>query len=343
MDRWIVERIVHFDFRSDEIVRSGCVHFGFHDRRGRHYGVMHERHFFGLIGDANTLTWTVAPRQVLPGVPNIVADLEYPMYVDCLPDDTLVVSNFKTARLYRIDPRSMTARLLVDGHRIGMRDMGNCVVDDEGLVWVNEVTGCRVWRFDDGGKIVLSLGSGTSGFQSHPTAFDAVRFGWIYDIRRGTDGSIYVLDSTNYALRVIDIGAGCVRTVAGTGRPGYDGDGGDARSATFGSDATAEFDGPISLSLDDQGNAYIGDRFNHVVRMVDRAGRITTIAGHRDVGHEQANDPTERDALRLSLPQISSMDCYGDRLFVPTDLTAESGDLAVLRRVDGSGGVGSIA
>lgn len=50
---WTVERIIHIDFRSDEIVRSGCVHFGFHDRRGRHYGIMHPRHFLGLIGEAD--------------------------------------------------------------------------------------------------------------------------------------------------------------------------------------------------------------------------------------------------------------------------------------------------
>ena len=36
----------------------------------------------------------------------------------------------------------MTARLLVDGHALGLIDMGNCVVDDDGYIWVNEVTGC---------------------------------------------------------------------------------------------------------------------------------------------------------------------------------------------------------
>jgi Glu-tRNA(Gln) amidotransferase subunit E-like FAD-binding protein len=30
-----------------------------------------------------------------------------------------------------------------------MKDAGNCVVDNEGLVWVNEVVGCRIWRFDE--------------------------------------------------------------------------------------------------------------------------------------------------------------------------------------------------
>ena len=335
--RWAVERIVHFDFRSDEIVRSGCVHFGFHDRHGRHYGIVHQRHFFGLIGEEDRLVWTVARRPVFADVPNISADLEFPMYVDALEDETLVVSNFKTAALYRIDVRSMTARLIVDGHAIGMRDMGNCVVDDEGYIWVNEVTGCRIWRFDPKGVTALTLGDGTPGFASDPTDFGAVRFNWIYDIRRGPDGNVYVLDSRNYALRVIDLNGRCVRTVAGTGKPGYDGDGGDARSATFGGDPKARFDGPISLSLDEDGSAYVGDRFNHVVRVVDRAGGMSTIAGRYDVSHEQANDLAEREPLRLSLPQISSMDWYGDRLFVPTDLTAESGDLVVLQRVDVSG------
>lgn len=268
---------------------------------------------------------------MLPDVPNIAAGLEYPMYVDALPDDTLVVSNFRTAELYRIDVRAMTARLLVDGHAIGMRDMGNCVVDDEGYIWVNEVTGCRVWRFDPTGRPPLVLGDGTSGFASAPADFDAVRFNWIYDIRRGPDGGIYVLDSRNYALRVIDLAARCVRTVAGTGRAGYDGDGGDARGATFGGDPKAKFDGPISLSLDDEGNAYVGDRFNHVVRVIERGGVITTIAGHPAVEREQANDPMERDRLRVNLPQISSMDYRDGRLFVPTDLTPDSGDLVVLR------------
>lgn len=331
--RWTVERIVHFDFRSDEIVRSGCVHFGFHDRRGRHYGIMHQRHFLGLIGDKDRLAWTVAPRPVFADVPNISAGLEFPIYVDALNDGTLVVSNFKTAELYRIDVRSMTAQLLVDGHAIGMRDMGNCVVDDEGFIWVNEVTGCRIWRFDPTGRPALTLGDGNAGFTPDPVEFGAARFNWSYDIRRGPDGNIYVLDSRNYALRVIDLGTRRVRTVAGTGKPGYEGDGGDARDATFGGDPNAKFDGPISLSFDDDGNTYVGDRFNHVVRAIDRAGRITTIAGHRAVANDEANDTEQRDPLRLSLPQISSMDYYAGRLFVPTDLTSDSGDLVVLRIV----------
>jgi hypothetical protein len=44
------------------------------------------------------------------------------------------------------------------------------------------------------------------------------------------------------------------------------------------------------------------------------------------------NNPEEKDPLKLNLPEISSMDYYNGQLFVPTDLSPEAGDLAILRR-----------
>jgi hypothetical protein len=330
--KWIIDQIVHFDFERD-IVRSGLAHFGFHDRQGRYFAVAHTKHFMGLVGEADRLKWTVASQSVFADVPNISAPLDLPMYVDSLSEDALVVSNFKTAELYRIDLSAMTARLLVEGHALGMVDMGNCVVDDEGCIWVNEVTGCRLWRFDAAGQPAEVLGDGTSGFQSDSVPFGESRFNWMYDIRRGPNHTIYVVDSRNFAVRAVDVAQRCVRTVAGDGRPGYEGDGGAALYARFGSNPNAKFDGPISLSVDDEGNVYIGDRFNHVVRMIDGAsGVISTIAGAQRAYDGQVNNPMERDPLRLNLPKISSLDYSNDRLFVPTDLAADSGDLVVLHK-----------
>ena len=77
------------------------------------------------------------------------------------------------------------------------------------------------------------------------------RFNWIYDLRRGPEGNIYILDSKNYAVRKIDIDKETVELIAGTGKPGYTGDGGDAKDATFGGNKESYFDGPWSLSLDE--------------------------------------------------------------------------------------------
>ncbi|HSB37823.1 MAG TPA: hypothetical protein VLD13_01945 [Gaiellaceae bacterium] len=330
MSGWVVERILRFE--PGDFVNDGLAHFGFHLRDGRYVAIAHRRHYLALVGESGRVEWTVAAAPPLPGVPNVSADLEYPIYADALPDRTLVVSSFGNALLHRIDPATTSAQVLVDGGALGLADMGNCVVDGEGLVWVNEVTGCRLWRFDLAGRAIETLGDGSRGFDAEPVGFDAVRFGWIYDVRRGPGEAIYVLDSGNYALRAVDPGTRTVRTIAGSGAPGYSGDSGDARAATFGSDPEAAFDGPISLSVDEAGNAYVGDRFNHVVRMIDgESGVVSTIAGRSDAD-ESGNDLAERDPLRLSLPKISSLDYHRGRLFVPTDVAGDAGELAVLRR-----------
>jgi hypothetical protein len=328
---WTVERIIHFG--PEDFVKNGLSHFGFHDRNGKHYAISHQKHFLGLVGENDRLEWTVAAHQIFEGTPNIAANLNYPMYIDNLPDKTLIVSNFGDAHLYRIDVGKKKAELFADGSKIGMKDAGNCVVDNEGHVWVNEVKGCKIWRFDSTGKPVLTLGDGTPGFQSGTTDFGKARFSWIYDIRRGPDGNIYVLDSKNFAVRLIDLKRRVVHTLAGTGKPGYEGDNGDALNATFGSDPEARFDGPISLSLDEEGNIFVGDRQNHVVRIIHKkSGTIRTIAGNHNSVKGMKNNPEEKNPLNLNLPEISSMAYHNRQLLIPTDLTPETGDLAVLRR-----------
>jgi hypothetical protein len=63
-----------------------------------------------------------------------------------------------------------------------------------------------------------------------------------------------------------------------------------------------------------------------------KTGIIRTIAGNHQRIHGQKNNPNETGPLKLNLPEISSMDYHSGRLFVPTDITADSGDLIVLRR-----------
>ena len=159
--------------------------------------------------------------------------------------------------------------------------------------------------------------------------FDQVKFNWIYDLRLSPDGNIYVLDSKNFAVRRIDKDNKVVTTVAGTGKPGYTGDGGDAVSATLGSKAGEYFDGPLSMALDEDGNIYIGDTQNHVLRMVTKTGNIiTTIAGKRKIQPHKRNNPEEKDPLALNLPYICSLDYYNKCLFVPE----WDGDLVILER-----------
>jgi hypothetical protein len=332
--KWEVDRIVMFD--SEHQWKDGYAKFGFHDRQGNRYVLNHENHFVGRIGPGDGLLWTVASEPVFPDLPNIEAAIRNPMYLDQLAADVFLISCLSNRHLYRVDTKSMKADLLVDGSKLGMKDMGNCVLDDRKCIWVNEVQGCRVWRFDAEGNPLLVLGNGQPELQTGTVRFDQARFNWIYDIRRGPDGNIYVLDSKNFALRMIDMQRQVIVTLAGCGQPGYDGDGGPASSASFGSNSDDYFDGPYSLSLDKEGNIYIGDTHNHVVRMIERAsGIISTIAGNPRIQLDRMNDPRALDPLKLNLVLISSMEYFGGRLFIPqSNVSLGLHELVILRKVN---------
>ncbi len=221
-----------------------------------------------------------------------------------------------------------TADVLIDGQEVGLQSMGNCVADAEGSIWINDVTGCAVWRFDYDGNFVEIVGSGEPGFQSHTVPFEDALFHWIYDLRLGPDGLLYVLDSRNYAVRKLDPVERTVSLVAGCGEPGYSGDGGDAKKAALGGDPHSKFDGPWSVAVDEDGDIFIGDTQNCVVRHVDvESHTIRTIAGDPEVGPESDNAGVT-DPLRLRLPLICSLDYHDDRLYVPE----WEGDLIILAR-----------
>jgi uncharacterized protein (TIGR03437 family) len=93
-------------------------------------------------------------------------------------------------------------------------------------------------------------------------------------------GNIYVADRMNYRVRKISTD-GIVSTVAGTGVPGYSGDGGPATSA--------DLDYPVSVTVDSIGNVYFGDRYNARVRKVTPGGTISTYAGSGPGGYSTAN------------------------------------------------------
>jgi uncharacterized protein (TIGR03437 family) len=82
-------------------------------------------------------------------------------------------------------------------------------------------------------------------------------------------GAVYIADSANSMIRKVV--AGQISTFAGTGVPGFSGDGKAA--------VTAELSDPCGVALDAAGNVYIYDAGNQVIRKVDANGIITTFAG----------------------------------------------------------------
>lgn len=87
-----------------------------------------------------------------------------------------------------------------------------------------------------------------------------------------TGANILIAAWHNSKIRSIDRATGAVTDTCGDGKRAYFGDEGPAM--------TASLDLPAAIAFDPQGNLTIMDQANQVLRSVDAAGNISTIAGH---------------------------------------------------------------
>jgi sugar lactone lactonase YvrE len=73
-------------------------------------------------------------------------------------------------------------------------------------------------------------------------------------------GHVFIADTGNHRVRRVDAATGLISTIAGTGRAGFSGDGGEATAA--------ELDAPSGVAVAPDGTLYIADAHNHRVRVV---------------------------------------------------------------------------
>lgn len=137
--------------------------------------------------------------------------------------------------------------------------------------YICEFKGHRITKVDPLGRITLFAGTGEQGDGGDGGPALKARLNDPHSLYI-RDGRMYVADTRNHRARSIDLQTGLITTVAGTGEPGYSGDGGPATVARF----NAVFD----LALTADGQMYIADLNNKRVRRVDlRTGIVTTVAG----------------------------------------------------------------
>jgi len=168
------------------------------------------------------------------------------------------------------------------------------------------------------GIITLIGGGGSSVAEGIPATNAAIV---ALDFSTDALGNIYISDS--FKVRKIDAVTNLVRTIAGTGIPGYTGDGGPATSASF---------GVISgIAADNNGNVYVADQANNRIRKISLAsGIITSIAGGASAGY--TGDLGPATAALISSPKYVCTNDLGDVYF---------GDQAVhyFRKISASTGI----
>lgn len=142
----------------------------------------------------------------------------------------------------------------------------------DGALWFCEYSGQRIRKITRDGIITTVAGNGQVGYAGDSGPALQASFNKPHEIRFDPAGNCYIADMANHAIRRIDAKSGIITTFAGNHRKGYSGDDGPAAEASLSS--------PHSIQFGPEGDLYICDIGNHVIRRVNmRTGIIRTFAG----------------------------------------------------------------
>lgn len=203
---------------------------------------------------------------------------------------------------------------------------GDAAVAPDGSIYFADVFNRRVRKIAPDGKISSFAGTDTSDIRRPTTGLAKDLYIWpqglavdaqgnlfvsddsrIYRIdpqgvfttwgNQGADGLAVTPGGTVYAVRteanrVETVRSNRIELIAGTGEPGYSGDGGPANQARL--------NHPSDVGVDAEGRVYIADEDNNVVRVVELDGTIRTYAGNGSAGDSGDGGPA--NAAQLSRP-----------------------------------------
>jgi sugar lactone lactonase YvrE len=188
------------------------------------------------------------------------------------------------------------------------------------------------------GTILTVAGTGQAGYSGDNVPATQAQLHWPNGVVFDAAGNLYIAEWYNDRVRKVRPD-GTITTVAGTGQPGFSGDGGKATAA--------QLHAPVYLAVDSTGNLFIADFYNHRVRKVTPDGTITTYAGSGTVddatviccvnptgGFSGDNGPAT--GARLNGPSGLALDALGN-LFI-----ADSFNYRV-RKVSPQGGITTVA
>lgn len=106
------------------------------------------------------------------------------------------------------------------------------------------------------------------------------------------EGNLWLVMREGNQVLKMDLKAGVIHHIAGTGAKGFTGNGGPAKEATL--------SGPKGVSIDAEGNAWLADTESHSVRMVEaKTGKLLLMAGTGEKGDGPDGDPLKCKMARL--------------------------------------------
>ena len=147
----------------------------------------------------------------------------------------------------------------------------------DGSLYFCDLDNQRIRRLDLKSRVTTTVaGNGARAYAGDGAAAAAGALNMPHEIQFDAAGHLYIAERDNHVIRKVDARTGIISTVAGTGTPGFSGDGGPA--------ARAQLRQPHSIAVAPGGRELlVCDIGNHRIRRIDlAAGTIATFAGTGD-------------------------------------------------------------
>jgi uncharacterized protein (TIGR03437 family) len=295
-----------FDFRNKAALQSPLsfnVHRIATDREGNLYIADPENHQVYRVTPSGILD-TVAGNGIADftgdGGAAIDASLDFPYAVAVDAQNNLYIYDGFNYRIRRVTPQGIISTFAGNGRNEFSGDGGSAlnaglgfvedmVFDNDGNLLIGALN--RVRSISPNGVIRTIAGTGQFGTQGNGGLATQAQLQGVAALAVDRNGLIYVGTYGNQIRRISR--EGVISAFAGTGQRGYSGDGGPASAATF--------DAILALIVDAQGNVFVSDSDNYVVRQITPAGIISTYAGNGNFGFSGDGLAPNQAAFRFTI------------------------------------------
>jgi uncharacterized protein (TIGR03437 family) len=163
--------------------------------------------------------------------------------------------------------------------------------DASGNIYIADTANNRIRKVNKDGIISTVAGTGTAGFGGDGADATKAKLNHPVGLAVDAAGNLYIADQSNHRVRKLTVATGFISTVAGTGLPGYSGNGGPATSA--------KLFYPSGVAVDASGRIFIADTTNSRIRAVLENQTMVTVAGTGRFGDSGDEGPAARAEIKF--------------------------------------------